>query len=296
VVLSTLNEKTSERWTIVLYPHGHKLSFPESKKALSDRGYDIKSAMKKILLIGCFIIMTACQPATLAPTPTPIATATRPVPTPIPATATVTFTPSPTFTPEPPPRYFTEEFDSAPVHWSTLLASGDANQVETLNQNSKLTFELYSSNAWLYAIYGAQEYDIVHIEARIESAGSDANYMGLICNYSEQAGWFEFNISSDGSYTILRGQWLGEGIASYMPVAEGGSEYINEGNNANEMGLDCLGDKLQLYINGKLFRSIDVSRFEMDGGRVGLAVASFEEVPVILAFDWVKVDVISTSR
>jgi len=215
--------------------------------------------------------------------------ATRLLPTPIPATATVTLTPPPTFTPEPPPRFFTEEFDSAPAHWSTLYASGDASRIETLNQDGKLTFELYSSNAWLYAIYGAQEYDAVHIEASIESIGSNTNYMGLICNYQEQNGWFEFNISSDGSYTVLYGQWLGEGVASYMPVADGGSEYINVGNTTNEMGLDCLGDSLQLYINGKLFRNIDVSRFELDRGKVGLAVASFEEVPVILAFDWVKV-------
>lgn len=245
--------------------------------------------MKKLLLTGCLILMTACAPATPELTPTPAPTATRLTPTPIPVTATETFIPTPTFTPEPPPRFFTEEFDNAPANWSTLYASGDPNRVETLNQGSKLTFELYSSNAWLYAIYGAHEYDTVHMEARIESTGSHTNYIGLICSYKEQEGWFEFNISSDGSYTILYGQWLGEGVASYIPVAEGDSEYINTGNSANEMGLDCLGDTLQLYINGKLFRNLDVSRFEMDGGKVGLAAASFEEVPVILAFDWVMV-------
>jgi hypothetical protein len=245
--------------------------------------------MKKLLLIG-LLLFTACkQSATPALTSTPAPTATRSLPAPVPATATETLTPPPTFTLEPPPRFFTEEFDSAPVHWSTLFASGDASRVETLNQDSKLTFELYSSNAWLYAFYGAHEYDTVHIEASIESTGSDINYMGLICNYTEQDGWFEFNISSDGSYTILHAQWLGEGVASYMPIADGGSEYINPGNTTNEIGLDCLGDTLHLYINGKLFRNIDVSRFEMDGGKVGLAVASFQEVPVILGFDWVKV-------
>jgi hypothetical protein len=246
--------------------------------------------MKKLLWIGLFLFTACLSPVEGQPaTPVPTHTATRLIPTTVPATATVTFTPPPTFTPEPPPRFFTEEFDNAPVGWSTLHASGDASRVETLNQDGKLTFELYSSNAWLYAIYGAQEYDTVHIETRSESSGSLSNYVGLVCNYSEQEGWIEFNISSDGSYTILHGRWLGEGIASYMPVADGVSEYINVGNIANEIGLDCLGDTLQLYINGKLFRSIDVSRFEMDGGKVGLAVASFEEVPVILAFDWVKV-------
>jgi hypothetical protein len=245
--------------------------------------------MKKFLLTGCFILLTACQAVTPEPTPTSMPTAPPLPSTPVPATATATFTPSPTFTPEPPPRFFTEEFDSAPAHWSTLFASGDASRVETLNQESRLTFELYSSNAWLYAIYGAYDYDTVHIEARIDSDGSDTNYMGLVCNYDEQDGWFEFNISSDGSYTVLYGQWLGEGVATYMPLAEGGSEYVNAGNATNELGIDCLGNTLQLYINGKLFRNLDVSRFELDGGKVGLAAASFQEVPVILAFDWVKV-------
>ena len=247
--------------------------------------------MKKLLCIGCLILVTACQPSSGGqPTiPAPTLTATRVIPTPAPVTATVTLIPSPTSTPEPPPRFFTEEFDSAPANWSTLHASGDASRIDTLNQDGKLIFELYSSNTWAYTVYGAQAYDTVHIEARIESTGSDVNYMGLVCNYDEQAGWFEFNISSDGSYNVLYGQWLGDGVASYMPVADGGAEYINVGDNTNEMGLDCLGDTLQLYINGKLFRSIDVSRFELNGGKVGFAVASFEEVPVILAFDWVKV-------
>jgi hypothetical protein len=245
--------------------------------------------MKKLFLIACLILLTACQAATPEATFTPAPTATPLPPTPVPVTATATLIPTPTFTPEPPPRFFTEEFDSAPVHWSTLNASGDTGQVETLNQDSKLTFELYNSNAWLYAIYGAYQYDTARIEARVDSLGSDRNYMGLVCNYDEQDGWFEFNISSDGSYTILYGQWLGEGVASYIPIADGGSEYINTGSSANEIGLDCLEDTLQLYVNGKLFRNLDVSRFELDGGKVGLAVASFEDLPVILSFDWVKV-------
>lgn len=245
--------------------------------------------MKKLLLAGCFILLTACQAATPEPTPTAASSATPLPATPVPATATETATPSPTSTPEPPPRFFNEEFDSAPIHWSTLYASGDASRVEMRNQDSKLTFELYSSNAWLYAIYGAHEYETVHVEARIESTGSNTNYMGLVCSYTEQDGWFEFNVSSDGSYTVLYGEWLGEGVAGYMPVADGPSEYIHTGNAANEIGMDCLGDILQLYINGKLFRNIDVARFELDGGKIGLAVASFEDLPVILGFDWVMV-------
>ena len=39
----------------------------------------------------------------------------------------------------------------------------------------------------------------------------------------------------------------------------------------------------------KLFRKVDVTRYGLTEGKVGLAVSSFENIPVISAFDWVKV-------
>ena len=247
--------------------------------------------MKKLLLIG-FLLLTACQSATVELSPTPETTATRTLPTPVPATVTSTDIPTPTASPTsvPPKRYFTEEFDSTLIHWSTLFASGDSGRVDILNENSNLNFELYTTNAWVYAIYGAFEYDNVHIETRIENRGSNMNAMGLVCHYDEQAGWYEFNISSDGTYNLLYGQWLAEGIARYTPIINDISERIETGNATNEIGLSCDKNFLQLYINGKLFRKLDVSHVGLTEGKVGLAMASFDEVPVILAFDWVKVN------
>jgi hypothetical protein len=252
--------------------------------------------MKKILLLG-FLLLTACQSVTLEPSPTPGATTTRISPTPVPATVTPNIVPSPTVTatPLPPPRYFIEEFDSALIYWSTLFSSGDTSRIDILNENSGLTFELYSSNAWVYAIYGAFEYESVHIETQIASLGSDVNAMGLICHYSEQNGWYEFNISSDGMYNVLHGQWLAEGVARYTPIANDVSEYIELGNATNEMGLDCYEDIIQLYINGKLFRKLIVAHIGLNGGKVGLAMASFDETPVILSYDWVKVSSLESS-
>jgi len=252
--------------------------------------------MKKIFLIGLFILasclpLSGDQGANLEPTFTPEAPATRITSTPIPATVTLTDTPSPTDTPTPPPpeRYFTEEFDTAPIHWSTLYASGDSSRVEILNENSLLTFELYSPITWIYTIYTAFEYESAHIETHVESRGSDSKAMGLICHYNEQNGWYEFNISNDGNYSVLHGQWLAEGVARYTPILSDTSEQIEKGNATNEIGLDCYENIMQLYINGKVIRSLNVEHIGLTGGKVGLALASFEEVPVILAFDWVKV-------
>jgi hypothetical protein len=246
--------------------------------------------MKKLLLIGLFLL-AACGDTAFEPTSPPQTTATRIVPPTLTATVAPTIVPSPTNTPTPPPpkRYFTEEFDGTLDHWSTLTASGDASRVDILNENSKLTFELYSPIAWMYAIYGAFEYESVHIETRVESLGSEINSMGLVCHYDEQEGWYEFNIANDGTYNLLYGQWMTEGIARYTPILNDNSDRIELGNSINQIGLDCYENIVQLYINEKLIRKMDVARYELTGGKVGLSLASFEELPVILAFDWVKV-------
>lgn len=246
--------------------------------------------MKKLLLIG-LLLLVSCRSATPEPAFTPPATATRIPPTSVPATVTPTIVPSPTVTasPLPPTRYFTEEFDTALTNWSTLYASGDSSRVEILNENSTLTFELYSPISWIYAIYGAFEYESVHVGTRVESRGSDINAMGLVCQYNEQKGWYEFSISNDGTYSVLYGQWLAEGVASYTPILTEPSEQIETGNAVNEIGLDCYENTLQLYINGKVIRRLNVEHIGLTGGKVGLALASFEEVPVILSFDWVQV-------
>jgi len=255
--------------------------------------------MKKLFLIG-ILLLAAClspsggQNATLEPSPAPEATATRLTPAPVPATFTPIIIASPSPTILPPERYFTEEFASVPVYWSTLYASGDSSRVDILNDDGTLTFELYSPNSWLYAIYGAFEYDNVHIETSVESRGSSINAMGLVCNYNEQAGWYEFNISNDGAYNLLYGQWLADGIAHYKPILNDTSESIQTGKAINELGLDCYENIVQLYINGKIIRKLDVAHVGLTGGKVGLALASFEEAPVILAFDWVMVSSIES--
>ena len=252
--------------------------------------------MKKLFLIGLFFLTACLSPAEgSSVTPelisTPQVTVTRVIPTTVPATVTPTIVPSPTVTvtPPPPERYFTEEINTALTYWSVLYASGDSNRVDILNNDSKLTFELYSPITWIYAIYGAYEYESVHIETHVESRGSSMNAMGLVCHYDEQDGWYEFNISNDGTYNVLYGHWLAEGIADYVPILNDRSERIQTGNAVNEIGLDCYDNIIQFYINGKIIRKLDVAHIGLTSGKVGLSLASFEELPVILAFDWVKV-------
>jgi hypothetical protein len=111
----------------------------------------------------------------------------------------------------------------------------------------------------------------------------------LICRYSETDGWLEYNISTDGTYSLLYGTWLTNGIASYLPVMDGASNLIQPTGAAQEIGMICSGTTVSLLVNQTIVRNVDVSRFELTNGKIGITASSFENVPVIAAFDWMRV-------
>ncbi len=240
--------------------------------------------MKKILLSILALLLAACQaePPTAPPTAAPNITAAAST-----STLSPTAEPTTTFTPAPPtslPRAFTEEFDGSLPAWSLLQSNGDTIPQAQI-QDGALVISLQQSNQWGYVLLGAEDYTDARLDALVQSRGTAPEAIGLICRYSEANGWYEFNISSDGTYSVLFGQWLQQGIATYTPIASAASEYVKPGAEQNEVGLDCQEDILWLYLNGKLFRKLDVSRFGLRQGRLGLAVSSFENLPVIAAFD-----------
>lgn len=240
--------------------------------------------MKKIFL-GCFLFITACQGATPVAVKESTSTATA-QPTPEPATATITFTPAPTFSPTPVPLYFTDEFNTSDTaSWATFQTGGAT--IPTLRiENGLLRFDLSSPDSWYNAIHITHEYEDVSLTAKF--SGPPNGSTGLICRHSEQ-GWYEFSIASDGTYSVLFGQLLGDGVASYLPIANSTSEYLAAGVMDYEIGLTCQQNQLSLFINGKLIRNLDVSRFALDSGKSGIAVASFQDPSAIATIDWFRV-------
>jgi hypothetical protein len=244
--------------------------------------------MKK-LLIGCLILITACQPATEAPTPVAplFPTATLP-PTLLPATVTPQLSPTLELTPTLLPRLFTNEFDSSLAGWVILQAGNDAvPNIKT--EHSNLILQMDSPYTWLYVLYGAQDYQDIRIETEFENRAGSPSSIGLICRYSESDGWLEYNVSTDQTYNVLYGHWLANGIADYLPILSASSKAIGLSGTPQEIGLTCSDTTLELYMNQQLIRKVDVSRHELLEGKIGITASSFENTPVIAAFDWVKV-------
>lgn len=244
--------------------------------------------MKSILLIGCLILLTACQTTTPVSAPSIFPTSTVSVPpSPIPATNTpeATLTPTPSSTPF--PRLFTDEFDSSLAGWVVLQASNDAVPV-VKTENSSLILQMDLPFTWLYALYGAQDYSNIRIDTQFTNRALTPASTGLICRYSEAQGWFEFNVSSDGTYNVLLGRWLSVGVVDYLPISDGSSSQILPSGTTQRIGLACLDATLFLYINNTLFRRLDVSSYDLAAGKAGLAASAYENTPIVVGFDWVS--------
>lgn len=244
--------------------------------------------MKKFI-IGCLLIISACQPAA---TPTVPPAALFPTATALPTPIAFTDTPAPTPTlepsPTPFPQFFTNEFDSALAGWAILQAGNDS--VPNVKvENSRLSLEIGSKYTWVYALYGAQDYDSVHVEAKFVNNAMSPASIGLICNYTDENGWFEYNVTTDGTYNVLYGKWLSTGVADYLPVLNGSSSVIQQSGAEQSIGLTCANATLTLSINDTIVRSVEVSHYGLASGKVGLTASSYENTPVIASFDWVKV-------
>jgi hypothetical protein len=146
-----------------------------------------------------------------------------------------------------------------------------------------------SPYTWVYALYGAQDYNSVRIDTKFVNNALSPASIGLICNYSETDGWFEFNVTTDGTYNLLYGKWLSNGIADYLPILDGSSNAIQQSGMEQQIGLICDGTKLTLLVDENIIRSMDVSRYALAGGKVGVTASSYENTPVIASYDWVKV-------
>ena len=184
--------------------------------------------------------------------------------------------------------FFTDEFDSSSAVW-TISQAGNESAPNINVENSRLLIQTDSPYTWVYSLYDPQEYGDVRIDTKFVNSALSPASAGLVCRYNETDGWLEYNVTSDGTYNLLFGKWLSSGVADYLPIVDGSSNAIPQSGAELQIGLVCSGTTASLLINDTVIRNADVSRFELAGGQVGLTAASYENIPVIVSFDWFKV-------
>ncbi|MBA4375252.1 MAG: hypothetical protein C0401_03645 [Anaerolinea sp.] len=218
------------------------------------------------------VIVVTATPETFvnAPTEAPIV-----VPTEAPAEPSVTE----------PPAFFVEEFDTDMDNYSYWLQRGDEKKMDLRNENGKLKFDLNGDYIWPYVTYDPFTYTDVRIDIEAENMGSNNNSVTMVCRYSEDLGWYEFNIENDGEWFIA---YYDNVIAKgYLTLYDGGSTAIKMGRDTNIYTAICQGNELTLYINGVKTRTVEHK--DLKEGQVGIGVSSYENYPVKVYINWMEI-------
>ncbi len=229
-------------------------------------------------------------PAESVVEPTQSPTEAPPVaPTAIPPTAVPTQPPMPTDEPiaqsEP---YYTEEFDYVPDNWYYEVLVGNEDKADISVADGKLTFTIEDYDTYAYVFYEDYTYTNVYIEASTINRGSNDNMVTLVCRYSD-SGFYEVNITNGGLYDIYA--YVEAMDMGYIRLYNGGSRNINMGMKSNTFAMSCEGNEIKLWVNGVLERTVEDNKYGLPEGLIGVGVSSFDATPVIVAFDYVYIDV-----
>ncbi len=202
-------------------------------------------------------------------------------------------------------QFFTDNFDTDSGLWSHFvvdatvmltspgsLATVDTSDPEGMSvkvTDGHLSFDLNAKGLWVYAMYTGAQYTDVKMQVVADNRGTNDNNVSLICRYSKENGWYEFNIANNGLYDILFGQVTPDNQVTYGKLADGGSNKIHQGKQTNTYDIACKGRTLTLSINGFETRRVDDNEHVLDKGQVGVSVSSFNSLPVTVNVDSVTI-------
>ncbi len=207
----------------------------------------------------------------------------------------------PTETPIPPTptpeflRYYTESFENDLKYWPSFIVDGNNSVIAKEGiasavlkaEDGWFKFDLQRSWLWAYSMYDPFEYKDVRLDASVDNLGNNNNNISLICRYSAEDGWYEFNVANSGLWWIYHALPRPDGYVGYKELGTGGSNSIVQGHGTNEYGALCKGDTLTLLINGDAMK--EVKGDGLTSGKVGVSVSSFGALPVEVNYDWVKI-------
>jgi hypothetical protein len=183
--------------------------------------------------------------------------------------------------------YYTEEFDYVPENWYYEVLVGNEDKADISVDKGKLTFTIEDYDTYAYVFYEDYTYTDVYIEASAVNRGSNNNMVTLVCRYSD-AGFYEVNITNGGLWDIYA--YVETMNIGYVRLYNSGSRNINMGFKSNTFAMSCEGNKISLYVNGVLERTVEDNKYNMPEGLIGVGVSSFDALPVIVDFEYVSID------
>ena len=176
---------------------------------------------------------------------------------------------------------FRDDFEQVRCGWALFNGAESADIRDGVLQIDVSTVGLL---AWSYA---PPEFTDIQFSAQTRQvAGDNDNSYGLICRYKDPKNFYVFLISGDGYYAI--GKYTEEKeqiqyLTGSSPDYYLFSESINQGIATNKLRIQCIGQKLSLYVNGFLLAEVNDSTLTQ--GKIGVAATTYQPGNSIIQFD-----------
>ena len=179
--------------------------------------------------------------------------------------------------------------------WGLIIVSGLEEQLLWTQNNNKLRLQILPPNDTNFVFLNKNtNYEDVVVQAEVENFAQLDVAFSLICRASEQ-GWYEFRISPQGYYEILRydAYKQKEGRLAYTNFVDRriGSSYIKGGLETNVFALSCNGDQIKGYINGEELykdkRPLTIEDTTYTSGSFGFSVLGYGK-EVDMTFNWIE--------
>jgi len=170
---------------------------------------------------------------------------------------------------------YSDDFDvSNKGNW-TEFAGED---VLTQWQDGRFAFDAYATSITAISTTNELNLDDVVVQADVyrmdDMLGND---MGLVCRYQDTDNYYSLSFGNDDYVAIYKnvdGNW--ESLFNEFVDIDLSAEY-------HKVTVSCIGTELSLYVDDQLL--VSVSDGDLLTGDVGLLVGTYEDVPIMLAFD-----------
>lgn len=221
------------------------------------------------------------QPPTAVPaTSTPRSTSTLPA-----ATITPSLTPEPTATiPPTDPALslgkptFKDDFANG-KSWGLDTPYDDGNTRVEIKDNSMVltSFKAVGWHGWRVSYLKPKNF---YLEATIKvSTCSGPDTYGLIFRSPDDTSGYWYGLTCDGQYNLLT--FDGTDF-KYLIKSKSSADILAGSNQTNRLGVMVQGDKIALYINGKLLEEITDSTYP-NAGTYGLWIAGWKTMNFTVA-------------
>ena len=248
--------------------------------------------VKKLFLIGIVMILglSACSmPKLVKNDPTATPKPIQPTAMPTIAEPTATLAPTPTETPA------QVNLPAIPAELAGVVSVGENLLSETFDQaglwntsdgteyGASLVdgvYRMYLNSAnwmvWAESSMITDDNIIMELDTELVS-GSVENNQGMICRYSDDNNFYMLTIGNDGWVEIMK-IFQGVQTSLFGEFTDGLVDPVR-----NHLQGFCIGDRLVLYVNGKL--GADVRDSDLASGDAGLIIGSYDNPQVTVNFD-----------